>query len=420
MYRIYNNTVKDEYENEQKVDENKKFCVDHIYSTLDISRFKYKLLRNESELPCLLEKKYYVSANFSGSSCLLCFVKIKDRYYQFLVDRKTLSYTGKININNVKLTPINIKLDLSIYKGKGTIFDGIFIVGKNTKTFVITDVYFFKGDDVTGSEIGVKLQCAVEYFKSNYRSNDRENNVLITINKLYPIEKIDTLIKNVIPKIKDFVVKGICFYPVRSSVKLIYMLDNGESHEEQDNNMKTISSNRYTDNFQDNDMKTITSNRFTDNFRENRNVPNNNENKFSRTQTAPQSLPQMTKQEHEMVLVPKKIDKEVYLPKSGKKDMSYVFEMKKTDIEDVYNLYVINPSKHEGKEVFKRVKIGLAFVSSIKCSAWCRELFENGNNSSGCLINCKFHKEKQKWEPIKVAEDKEKPSLASEFDVITV
>lgn len=401
MYRICNNTVRDEYENENRNDQAKKQCIDYIYETIDISRFKYEMLRFESELPQLLEKKYYVSANFSGSNCLLIFTKIRDKYHQFLIDRKTLSYNSeKVILNQVKLTPISVKLDINIYKERGSIFDGIFITGKNnSKTFIITDVYAFKGQDMTNTPIDSKLLQVMTYFSSNYKPGDRENNLSIMINKLYPMSSIDTLINNTIPKIKDFVVKGICLYPEKSSTKLVYMFDNATTPE--DTRPAPIK------NFRDAPNRTKTDS------------PPQGEASLRQNEANRRQVTQnIDEQQSLLPAIVKKVEKEIYVPKPGISDTSYVFEMKKTDTVDVYNLNVVEPTMNEGKKVFKRVKIGLALVPGMERSVWCQELFEDGNGSA--LVNCKYHSDKCKWEPVDVAKDAKRPSSSDEFSVIIV
>src|SRR5947207_5256190 len=94
----------------------KQQLINYIYSTVELSNFNYKLLEYEADLNLLTKDKYFVSANYSGSNCLLIFVKIKERFFSYLVDRKTLTYNkNSINLDNIKIIPVNIKLDESIY-----------------------------------------------------------------------------------------------------------------------------------------------------------------------------------------------------------------------------------------------------------------------------------------------------------------
>ena len=135
MNKFYSNGT----QQEPRLNYTSQICVDHIYNSIDLSRFRYELLEFKNELPQLLEKKFFVSSNYSGTNCLLVFSKIKDKYYQFFVDRKTLSYNSKkINYNSIKLMHVDIKLDINIYKDRGTIFDGVLVNNNNKKIFIIT------------------------------------------------------------------------------------------------------------------------------------------------------------------------------------------------------------------------------------------------------------------------------------------
>ena len=181
------------FDNNFGIDQLKQQLINHIYNSIDLSNFKYKLLEVESELSQLIERKYFVSANFSGSNCLLVFSKVRDKYHSFLVDRKTLSYNSqKVNLNEVKIINVNLKLDLDVYQG--TIFDGILIQGKSEKTYVITDVYTFKGKDLTKSQLDSKLLTVITYLKSNYDQADKTNDLTVTVNKLFKIDETEHVV----------------------------------------------------------------------------------------------------------------------------------------------------------------------------------------------------------------------------------
>jgi hypothetical protein len=428
MYSLSNNKFKDRYDNHQNNDKNdilKQQCINHIYNSIDISKFKYLPLEFETELPRLLEKKYFVSANFSGSNCLLVFIKIKDKYYQFLIDRKTLSYnSNKINLSQVKITPVNIKLDINIYKERGTIFDGIFITDKNSKTFVITDVYMFRGQDESLTQMDHKLSSVMAYLSSNYNMNDKENTITLTVNKLFEMNQTDDLIKKTIPKIKDFVIKGICFYPEKSGTKLIFMFDNDKRvtnvrNFDQRSNDNQQQKKQYRDSYQ-NQKENSYQNQKGDSSSE---MDDKHKSPSSFTcSPMPTSTIDLSKlQVDGKIVVPviKKIERDVYVPKHSIPDIEYVFEMQKTDTIDVYNLNIVEiVINDEGKKLYKRIKIGLALVPGMERSIWCQELFEM--QTGNILVNCKFHEDKQKWEPIKIAEDAKRPSVVTDFVVLKI
>src|SRR3989338_4990917 len=381
------------FNNDEK-DQSKYRCIEHIYNSVDISRFKYELLEFKNELPQLLEKKYFVSENFSGANCLLVFIKIQDRYHQFLVDRKTLSYNiQKVNMSLVKLIPVNVKLDISIYKENGTILDGIFITGKDTRTFVITDVFLFKGQDMTNSHIDMKLLSIKSYLDFNYNQNNMANNIKIKVNNLVDIENVGILIRDYIPKIKDYVIKGISFYPEQSGTKLIFMFDN-QSRQNSERKQFSIS------------------NQSNKELKKHYNMENNETRPYRKIETN-QNIATATAQLSD---IPAK-NYNIYVPKAEIDESSYVFEMKKIDV-DVYNLNIVEPVIVDGKKLYKRIKIGLALIPNMERSKWCQELF-NDENTGFVLVHCKFHSDKQKWEPIQRAPATfRKPSDAFDFTIM--
>ena len=371
MYRISqkDNFQKSNYDPKTGL---KEQLINYIFNVIDLSRFKYELLQFDTELYQLVEKKYFLSANFSGFNCLLVFTKIRDTYHSCLIDRKTLSYNkNKVNVNDVVTFPVNIKLDRDIYNG--TIFDGIFIQGK-TKTFVITDVYFFKGQDYSLSKIDSKLLTIFSYLRSNYNENEKNNNLILTVNKLYPITEIETLTKVDIPKIKDFSVRGIAFYPEKSGTKLIYIYGNENKNNESNKNKPLQKLNiRYK---------------------------------------SPEPAEKINIDEVKI----KKTCKLFYCPKE-KQDEDYVFQMKISDLPDVYMLNIIEPVKKDDRTLLKSIKVGIAFVPSASRSKWCKEVMANTNGN--VLVNCKYNPEKMTWEPIRLS-DAKKPSMISDFEIIEV
>lgn len=346
--------------------------VNYIFSSIDLSKFKYEIIEYESELSLLTDTKYYLSANFSGSNCLLVFTKLSNKYHSFLIDRKTLSYNiNKVDLNNVKLINATLKLDLDIYNG--SIFDGIFIQNKNEKTFIITDVYLFKGQNYSKISINDKMTSIVAYLKSCYNQSDLNNNINLTVNKLYPVSDIHNLYNNVIPKIKNYSVRGLCFYPEFSGTKLVFIFGNEAKQETQILLPQNQSKHNYS----------------------------------------PKQNLHVNSDHSENIVVSKTIMK-TFKPKKDMKDIDYVFEMMKTENTDVYLLNVVEPVDKNGKKRLKRVKIGLAYIPNIIRSNWCNEIMAGSENN--VLVNCRYHPTKLSWEPISKT-DKTKPSLINDFDI---
>jgi hypothetical protein len=411
MYRIQKdntntntNSTSAPYGKSSGVDQLKEQLVNYIYKVIDISRFKFELLQYENELHQLTERKYFLSVNFSGSNCLLIFTKIKDTFYACLIDRKTLSYNRqKVNINDVITFPINLKLDKDIYNG--TIFDGIFIQGK-TRTFVITDVYFFKGQDFTLSKLDSKLLTIKSYLHSNYNENDKNNNLVLTVNKLFPLDEIENVVKKEIPTMKNFFVRGIAFYPEKSGTKLIYLFSN-EAKSTESNGQNIIQHVKNNNNSYNNNNNSSNNNSYNNN-----NSSNNNSYNGAQPNEKPESG--MADIHAQQIQNLKKQVSTFYCPKD-KKDVEYVFQMKQTPNPDVYFLNIVDPTKKDGEMLLKSIKIGNALIPDKAKSKWCRESMEG--TGGRILVHCQFHPDKMKWEPLLLSTAK-RPSYVEDFDVI--
>jgi len=410
MYRKQINksdTIHQIYSN-QKI---KQQLIDYIFSVIDLSKFKYKLLEISDDLQLLTTTKHYISGNYAGSNCLMVFTRNKDRYYSFLVDRKTLSYKqSQINIDNVIMTPIELGLDDSIYNG--TIIDGILsqteeanAYGNSVKqnTFIITDLYLFCGDDLTHDKIKYKLINIKKYLDNNMTQNTNANTITVTVNRLYETSEIKNLVQKIIPQTKQLPVKGIAFYPDMSGTKLIYLFnknpDNQNSsfkHEPKQpyNNHREYNNNRHEYNNQRPYQKyspVVTDNKI---IKTNNELPHN----------SPNEIPQEIKYRYVS-----KTDEPVIL----------TFEMRKTEQCDVYKLFLVNPCKENEKTILKTKRFGIAHIPTLECSRMCKELTIVTGKA---LVKCKYDEKREKWQPIEQDKNKKCPdyvaTLEERMDII--
>ena len=207
--------------------ETKMILIKYIYDNLEISKFKYKILEYDYDLPLLKETKYFISPNYNGITGLLVFIKLKDKFYSFIIDRRTLSYNpNQVDIEKVKLYPVKCRLDISIYNG--SILDGILLYNVNNKSkiknFIINDIYFFRGQDLTQDKIIYKLLNITTYLESFFKNDSQLNDINLIVNKLYTVNEIKKLVNHYIPITKfSNCIKGIAFYPEMSNTKLIYL-----------------------------------------------------------------------------------------------------------------------------------------------------------------------------------------------------
>jgi len=372
-------------------DDLKHQIIGHIYNTTDIAKYNYDILEFLPDLTQLLQQKHYVSVNFSGLNCLLVFTKIKDKYFSYLIDRKPLSYNvSKVNYDNVKLISTTIKLDPSIYLG--TVLDGIYITTKGENIFVITDVYSFKGRECSSMKLNLKLHTILSYLETNYNETDKENELILTVNKLYDWHETENLVNNIIPTMKNMSIRGICYYPEISGKKLIYLFNNDKKQNEPP--QQQIHQQSY---HQEQPKQTI--------YKTNTNVEPVVKNTVS--------------DDNVTISKPAKTTRQIYIPLGGaNSNVQYVFEMKKTQAVDVY---VLNLVKHgdigpQGKPILHRKQAGIALIPDKEKSAWCNKITENNN---AVLVTCVYNDDKHKWMPVALS-NKKRPSLVSEFKIIEI
>ena len=362
----------------------KKLLIDYIYSNINISKFKYKLLETYDDLENFQEsKKFYISANFSGTNYLLVFCKIKNKTYSFMIDRKTMSFNSEqIKYENINIMPVNIKLENSIYDG--TIIDGIYIKHdkKKEKFFVITDLYMFRGITTEKDKINMKLLNIETYLDYNMKSCQ---NFILTINKLYELENIDKLVNNDIKKTHDFHVRGLSFYPEISATKLIYVFND-------DKDKKILNKN--------NDLEII--------IKENK-IKNDSINLINSINPINPINTNIRES---------KKTKIKYSVKSEFKNQEIIFvlELKKTEISDVYKLFAVEEVNKDDKKILRTKKMGIAYIPTKDISLKCKEIF-NKNVNGRALFRCKFDDNKNKWLPIDEIKNVKIPNKINEIEM---
>ena len=356
-----------------------KQLIGSIFAQQNISNFKYEMIQYESDLSKLIRQKFFTSINFCGTNSLLVFTKIAGKHYCFSVERQTLSYNfSKIDYEKVKIDMRNLRLDIDIYNG--TILDGILVKqSKKDDLFIISDVYTFCGVNYTKIKLDDKLKMIIKYLQNNYDENHIENNILLSVNKIYPIIQTEHVIKNVMPSIKSLKSRGLCFYPEISDTKLIFLFNNDNK----------------------------TSNTNNDEIKQTNNVNN--------------------KEVEEKVVINKQKEKlggekekdnddkpRFKYVNSSKKDVYAVLEVKATPNVDVYKLNAVERITVDGKKVLKRAPMGIAYVSGIEKSHKMTNMFAQEKK---LLMKCKFINDKSKWEPIEVDKKSPHPTLLEDIDL---
>jgi hypothetical protein len=379
--------------------------IKYIYSTLDISQFKFDILRYEQQLSKFVTGKYFVSPNYQGKNCLLVFTKLKAKYYSFLIDRRQLSYSmDKVNFDEVYIHHCNIDVDLSIYGG--SVFDGVYVRKGNQHEFIITDVYMFKGADYTGNKLNHKM-FELEMYLNNINAQTRQvrdrinakTNLELKINKLHDIMDIRKFVDTDI-KIyeKDYQVKGVCFYPEISGMKLIHLFDTPHDDDQQRftrhrsvDNMDTQDKIGNQGSYQHKPSKSPDSKYVRDDS-DNHSSPRNNDVSMKKA---------------------KGLVKKVYVAKTN--DPVYaVLEMIATKTSDNYKMFAFEQIKSGSSTKLKKCQMDIAYIPDIKKSKWCRDIITNSHRGS-VFVKCIWRDEKRKWEPLELKDDVKLPSLMDDI-----
>lgn len=213
----------------------KKQLINYIIKNVQLSKFNYKIIKFREDLELLKGDSYYITPNYNGINSLMIFTKFKNNYYSLIIDkRKNIN-----DINNVKIIPIDIRLNKSIYDG--TILDGVLLYNNNnnkkSKTFVVNDIYCFCGENYIDANVKDKLANFAVFIKNSFKDDYHMNSCTFIINSFYNCSQIKKLINIYIPESSHRKsIKGISFFPERSGTRLIYLYSNSISQKNADNN----------------------------------------------------------------------------------------------------------------------------------------------------------------------------------------
>lgn len=404
-----------------------KSLVGSIYDSIDISKYNFKMLKDESDLSNILTNRYYLSGNYSGVNCLLVFTKLKGKFYSFVVERKMLSYSvDKVDWDNLRITNVNVMVDQAIYNG--TIFDGIYFSRGDVCRFTITDAYRFKGSDYSVIDLKLKLnefKCYFERIGSQINRTGEQNKrvtVEIDINQIYDIFDFDNVVNTKLHT-GGTMPRGICFYPEKSGTKLIFNYDHkpnilfsSSEKEDEKSNYNPNSNINPNSNLNSNSNPNSNSNTKSN---PNKNTQNNlrGSNKSSRSDNSDDSADNTNNivKKSKNIGMRLKLRKTYYTSKdnidSKNNEIKAVLSMVSTSIPDNYELYCVE--RIDTNKVRKQ-KRDIAYIPDAEKSRWLRSLFDQDTKPK--LMNCVWRDDRRKWEPISINTSAKIPTLSSKLD----
>lgn len=313
----------------------RKSLIDYVYNTIAIAKYKFRLIHNQEDLNTI-EKNHHVGYSYHGTSCFLVFTRQKDKYYSLLINRNTLSYSrDQVDDLAVKITPVELRVNQDMYRG--TIFDGTLLRYQDgrPKTFIINDVFQLNGESRLVEKIHYKQLHLKTYLAHMITEDKRLNNIEIILNEFLPLNKIRDIYKNRDGSQYKSDINGFTFLPEYSGNKCIYLFPELAVKSNDDKSNKPIMKN---------DNKT-------------------NDNK---------SVKHVTK---------------------NNTDIKIIFEMRKTGIPDVHDLYLFDSVKGKTMEL---KKISTAYIPTAECSLFCRDVLKDKD----AVVVCQYVPEKDRWVPL--------------------
>lgn len=311
----------------------KQLVVNFIYynDNFDISKFRFKIIESENDLSIFQKQTFYISPNIDGIQCLFVNFKINDICYSFIINRKTLAYNvSQINPLNITLYSVDLKNNLCDINGSGTIFDGVFV---NPKMFVITDIYVLNGNNLDNLTIEEKMKNSNNISKLNHNNQ----NIRFNFNYVDKLENMFYVLKKISSE-KNM--KGLIFLPKKSGTKLIYICS-----------------------FNYNDIVVL-------------------EHEFNEINIASSNITQNT--------TLKPLKKYTYQTLVSH-PIFVTFKMNKTNMPDVYKLYLLDDNELKF--------IDIAYIPTIELSKYLLSHFKDNTSHN---VDCKFDKEKNKWQPFQI------------------
>ena len=194
----------------------KNKIIDYLFSTINISSYRYNLLETTQQLNFLKLNEHYLSPNFKGYNYFIIFYRYLNQPYCAAIDRKNLSYhRDKVDIKKIPIFKIKVMTSQSIFRG--TIMDCKLI--KNI--MIIKDCFQIMGNMIVDMDMIDKMNYLDSIIMNQFQK-DYCSNFTFKINKLYRYNMLNEVITNIIPKC-SFDIQGLVFLPTKSGISIIYV-----------------------------------------------------------------------------------------------------------------------------------------------------------------------------------------------------
>lgn len=312
--------------------------------------------------------EHIVSTYTNGNPYILHLIRIDDTPCCIYIDRKL-----KNGYSYPKMHCVPYKFDSKLFD-KETIFTGELVRDVNRDwQFLISDLLLLNGESTKSKNILARFQN-INTLLENHFTPDRDNDICpIYSKRLFQYHEIPYLFSDFLPKL-SYVCKGLVFYTLNNQFSnyawILPREDQLQVKKKDEMDIDFYNANQ--------DYKPIGF--ICQDF-------NKKVNDFQSRFTTSTSSESDIVEENKNIQV-SNIEKPLTISKE-----EVILKILKTDIPDIYNLYVSGNNND---------KLGIAFIPNLSTSQMLYQYFKENPTNMNIKAVCKYHPYFQRWIPIKL------------------
>ena len=197
----------------------KKKIINFLLRNVNNFNLNKSYISSEDDLLEIKNNNYKVFPNIVGDEFIFISVKLNNKYFVILVDKKTLNLE-KINYNDLRVISVRIRLKECTYKG--TIFDGRIVNVGGCCIFIINNIFMINGKNLENDSFNVKFKLTEDFINESYIIDSNMNTILFKLNKTFDVNDLNFLINDKIENSK-FKFSSIDFIKENSKVYRYYL-----------------------------------------------------------------------------------------------------------------------------------------------------------------------------------------------------
>ena len=312
--------------------------------------------------------EHIVSTYTNGNPYLLHLIRIDDTPCCIYIDRKL-----KNGYSYPKMHCVPYKFDSQLFD-KETIFTGELVRDVNRDwQFLISDLLLLNGESTKSKNILARFQN-INTLLENHFTPDRDNDICpIYSKRLFQYHEIPYLFSDFLPKL-SYVCKGLVFYTLNNQFSnYAWILPREDQLQVKKKDEMDIDFYNANPDYKPLGFICQDFNKKVNDF----------QSRFTNS----------TSSESDMV-----VEKSISQVGNTEKPLSIskeevVLKILKTDIPDIYNLYVSGDNDD---------KLGIAFVPNLSTSQMLYQYFKENPTNMNIKAVCKYHHYFQRWIPVKL------------------